>query len=153
MDSISDFQRLSSDIGHLWLIFKRRWKPSLMTSTAIFTVIAILAVLQKPSYEASGKILLKKGNVTSSLTESGKQISELDSVGSSDPISTEIEIIKSLPLIERVIKSANIRDDEGELLKPEAFIERRLSVQKRRGTDVLEIGYKSKSAQETATVV
>ncbi len=153
MDSISDFQHLSSDISHLLLIFKRRWKPALMTSVAIFTVIAILTVLQKPSYEASGKILLKKGNVTSSLTESGKQISELDSVGSSDPISTEIEIIKSLPLIERVIKSANIRDDEGELLKPEAFIERRLSVQKRRGTDVLEIGYKSKSAQETATVV
>jgi polysaccharide biosynthesis transport protein len=153
MESVSEFQRLSTDISHLWLIFKRRWKPALITSTAIFTVIAILTVLQKPSYEAKGKILLKKGNVTSSLTESGKQISELDSVGSSDPISTEIEIIKSLPLIERVIKEAHIRDDKGKLLKPEPFLERRLSVQKHRGTDVLEITYKSKSAQETATVV
>lgn len=153
MDSTSDFQRLLTDISHLCLIFKRRWKPALITSTAIFTVIAILTLLQKPSYEAHGKILLKKGNVTSSLTESGKQISELDSVGSSDPISTEIEIIKSLPLIERVIKEANVRDDKGELLKPEPFLERRLSVQKRRGTDVLEIAYKSKSAQETAMVV
>jgi capsular exopolysaccharide synthesis family protein len=153
MDSASEFQNLKTDLNRLWLIFKRRWKPALITSSTIFVVIAILTFLQKPSYEASGKILLKKTNVTSSLTESGKEISELNSVGSSDPISTEIEIIKSLPLVERVIKEANILDDEGELLKPEAFLERRLSVQKKRGTDVLELAYKSKSAQETATVV
>lgn len=153
MDSVSDFQRFTADINHLWLIFKRRWKPALITSTTIFTVIAILTVLQKPSYEATGKILLKKSNVTSSLTEPGKEISELDSVGSSDPVATEIEIVKSLPLIERVIKEANVRDDDGELLKPEPFLERRLSVAKRRGTDVLELAYKSKSAQESATVI
>lgn len=153
MDSASDFQRFTADISHLWSIFKRRWKPALITSTTIFTVIAILTALQKPSYEASGKILLSKRNVTSSLTESGKEISELNSVGSSDPVSTEIEIITSLPLIERVIKDANVRDDEGELLKPEPFLERRLSVKKRRGTDVLELAYKSKSAQESATVI
>jgi capsular exopolysaccharide synthesis family protein len=153
MDSASDFQRFTADISHLWSIFKRRWKPALITSTTIFTVIAILTALQKPSYEASGKILLSKRNVTSSLTEPGKEISELNSVGSSDPVSTEIEIITSLPLIERVIKDANVRDDEGELLKPEPFLERRLSVKKRRGTDVLELAYKSKSAQESATVI
>jgi polysaccharide biosynthesis transport protein len=153
MDSATDFQRFTTDISHLWSIFKRRWKPALITSTTIFTVIAILTALQKPSYEASGKILLSKRNVTSSLTEPGKEISELNSVGSSDPVSTEIEIITSLPLIERVIKDANVRDDEGELLKPEPFLERRLAVKKRRGTDVLELAYKSKSAQESATVV
>jgi polysaccharide biosynthesis transport protein len=153
MESASDFQRFTADISHLWSIFKRRWKPALITSTTIFTVIAILTALQKPSYEASGKILLSKRNVTSSLTEPGKEISELNSVGSSDPVSTEIEIITSLPLIERVIKDANVRDDEGELLKPEPFLERRLSVKKRRGTDVLELAYKSKSAQESATVI
>jgi polysaccharide biosynthesis transport protein len=153
MESASDFQHFTADISHLWSIFKRRWKPALITSTTIFTVIAILTALQKPNYEATGKILLSKRNVTSTLTEPGKEISELDSVGSSDPISTEIEIIKSLPLIERVIKEANVRDDEGELLKPESFLERRLAVEKRRGTDVLELSYKSKSAQESSTVV
>jgi polysaccharide biosynthesis transport protein len=153
MDSASDFQRFTTDISHLWSIFRRRWKPALITSVSIFTVIAILTALQKPKYEATGKILLSKGNVTSSLTEPGKEISELESVGGSDPVATEIEIIKSQPIIERVIKEANVRDNDGELLKPEPFLERRLTVTKRRGTDVLELAYKSQSPQETATVV
>lgn len=152
MDSVSEFQRFTTDISRLWLIFKRRWKPALITSTAIFTFITILTVLQKPSYEASGKMLWKKRTITSSLTASGREIGELNSVAGTDPIATEIEIMKSLPLVERVIKELNLRDNDGESLEAEVFLQKFLTVSKRRGTDVLEISYKSKSAQEAAAV-
>jgi polysaccharide biosynthesis transport protein len=153
MESVSEFQRFSSDFQNFLSILKRRWKPAFYGAGTIFTAVVILTIFQGPSYETSGKILLVKRNSTSSLTESGKDIGELNSVGSSDPVSNEIEIISSLPIAKRTIQDLQLKDTKGDLLEPEEFVEKNLTIEKVKGTDVLKVTYKSKSSQEAAAVV
>ncbi|WP_404788152.1 GumC family protein [Altericista sp. CCNU0014] len=153
MESTSEFQRFASDLQNLLSIVKRRGKPALAGAGAIFSAVVLLIIIQGPSYETSGKILLEKRNSTSSLTESGKEIGELNSVGSSDPVSNEMEIIRSLPIAQRTIQDLQLKDEKGRPLEPETFLEKKLTVEKIRGTDLLKITYKSKAPQEAAAVV
>jgi polysaccharide biosynthesis transport protein len=152
MESTPELQRLLSDLQSLSSVLKRRWKPAIAGSGIVFGVIVLLTILQGPSYEASGKVLLEKRNSSSSLTESGKEIGELSSVGTSDPVSNEMEIIRSLPIAQRTINDLGLKDEKGKPLEPEAFVEKKLTVEKVKGTDILKVTYKSKSPQEAAGV-
>jgi capsular exopolysaccharide synthesis family protein len=153
MESNSELQRFQSDLKHLLLIVKRRWRPALAGSGAVFCLAAIVTFIQGPTYEASGKLLLEKRSPTSSLTESGKELSDLISVGSSDPVASEMEVIRSVPIAEKVIDVLMLKDEKGDPVKPELFAERKMSVKKLRETDILKIAYKSKSPTEAAEVV
>jgi polysaccharide biosynthesis transport protein len=152
MESTPELQHLLSDLQSLSSVLKRRWKPAIAGSGIVFGGIVLLTILQGPSYEASGKVLLEKRNSSSSLTESGKEIGELSSVGSSDPVSNEMEIIRSLPIAQRTINELNLKDTKGDPLEPTAFVEQKLTVEKVKGTDILKVTYKSKSPQEAAGV-
>jgi polysaccharide biosynthesis transport protein len=152
MESTPELQHLLSDLQSLSSVLKRRWKPAVAGSGVVFGVIVLLTILQGPSYEASGKVLLEKRNSSSSLTESGKEIGELSSVGSSDPVSNEMEIIRSLPIAQRTINELSLKDAKGDPLEPIVFVEQKLTVEKVKGTDVLKVTYKSKLPQEAAGV-
>lgn len=153
MEINSELQRFQSDLRFLLSIIKRRWRPALVGSGSIFCLAAVFTFIQGPSYEANGKILLEKRNSTSSLTESGKELSDLMSIGSSDPVANEMEVIRSIPIAQKVISELNLKDETGRLLMPETFAEKKMTVKKIRETDVLKISYKSKSAKEAAKVV
>lgn len=136
------------DFRQYWFAIRRRWLPA----TAVFGFVVLLTslnmLLQKPVYEAKGKLLIKKtDNVTSAITGENSEQKELSSVGNkSDPLSTEVELIRSAPVVRKAIASLNLE------LKPKEFLER-LSVQEIEGTDILEISYKSPEPQEAAIAV
>ena len=142
------------DFKKYWLILRRRWLPATSVFVLIVLLTTMVAFLKKPTYEAQGRLRFKKKNVTSGLvTEAGAKIGELETLNVlNSPVDTEAEAIRSVPLLQKTIKVLNLKDKKGALLKPEDFL-KVLTVKNLKGTDVLEISFKSKSPDEAAKVV
>ncbi|GAP96999.1 GumC family protein [Leptolyngbya sp. NIES-2104] len=141
------------DFQNYWLIVKRRWKPT----AAIFAVAligsSIIASLQKPSYVADGKLLLR-ANRLPSLTglggESAGRISNLTM--QSNPVRTEAQTVLSRPIIQRTIDALKLTDASGKPLHPDSLA-RSIKVKDVSGTDVLEITYEDQNAAKAAAVI
>ncbi|MDY6901395.1 MAG: polysaccharide biosynthesis tyrosine autokinase [Cyanobacteriota bacterium] len=141
------------DLGQYWLILKRRWLPALIVTSSVLGLAAFVTFRQKPVYQAEGKLRFNKNNNVSSLSGLGGQIGELSGITNlSNPLDTEAEVIQSHPLIKETIDKLNLKDKEGETLTHEALL-KQLQVKSIRGTDVLQLSYKSTDPQEAANVV
>jgi polysaccharide biosynthesis transport protein len=57
----------SLDFQRYWIVLKRRWLPALLVGSSVFGLAATITFLQKPVYEAEGKLLFNKTNRVSSL--------------------------------------------------------------------------------------
>ena len=141
------------DLGQYWLILKRRWLPALLVTSSVLVLAAFVTFRQKPVYQAESKLRFNKSNNVSSLSGLGGQIGELSGITNlSNPLDTEAEVIQSHPLIKETINKFNLKNKEGEALTYEAFL-KQLTVKTIRGTDVLQLSYKSTDPQEAANVV
>jgi len=80
-----------------WQILKRRWLPALVVFASVLALTSYSVLKEKPVYEAEGKLLFKKTNPASALTELGKEIGQLTPAAEqSNPLTTEIELIRSV---------------------------------------------------------
>jgi polysaccharide biosynthesis transport protein len=143
------------DLKQYWLILRRRWVPALIVMGSVTTLTALITFLQKPVYEAEGKVLLKKDSGISSALDSSKlgSLGELAGIGDkSNPISTESEIIKSAPVVRSVIQTLRLQDDDGKPLKPEDFL-KKLTISNAKETDIIKLAYKSTDPKEATDVV
>ena len=148
---MKDLESLDIDFAAYLQTLKRRWKPG----ASIFFLTVALATFAttrlKPSYTAQGKILFKADR-TPALTL-GEEESEISSIVSNEnPLSTQIEIIYSDPLLQKTVETLNLSDIEGEPLSLET-LESNLQVKIVGGTDVIRLAYQSKDPQQTAVVV
>lgn len=136
-----------------WQILKRRWLPALVVFASILALVSYAILKDKPLYEAEGKLLLKKTTAGSSLTELGKEIGQLTPAAEqSNPLTTEIEVIRSTEIVEKTINKLHLKDEDGKHLKTKEFL-KILTVASVRGADILTISYKSKDPKEAAAVV
>lgn len=146
------------DFQQYWFILKRRWLPAVAIFGSVVGITTLHTFSQNPVYEARGRLLIKTAdNVTSAITgedsDSQKQIGELSSVGrESDPLKTETEVIRSLPIAQRTIATLNLKDEQGVFLKPEKLSES-LGLENVPGTDILQLSYQSAAPEEAAVVV
>jgi polysaccharide biosynthesis transport protein len=141
------------DFQQYWSIFKRRWLPTTIIFASIFGLSAVSTLTQKPIYEAEGKLRLDKNNSLSSLTGVAEKVGEISGVTNlSNPLETEAEIIRSNPIVEKVISDLGLKDKKGKSLKIESFV-KLLKVKSVRGTDVLQISYNSEKPEEAAAVI
>ena len=62
-------EAIDINLQNLWLSIKRRWLPAAGVFGCVLGCSAVAASLQQPVYQAQGKILLKKIDTASSLTE------------------------------------------------------------------------------------
>ncbi len=136
-----------------WLILKRRWLPASVVFASVFALTVLSLLLQKPVYEAEGKLLFKKTSTTSSITGLGTDVGQLNPLQKeSTPVDTEAEIIRSVPIIQKTITRLDLKDFGGAPLKLQNFLQQ-LNVSNIRGTDVLQISYKATDPEKTAAVV
>ncbi|WP_404786045.1 GumC family protein [Altericista sp. CCNU0014] len=143
------------DLKQYWLILRRRWVPALIVMGGVTTLTALITFLQKPVYEAEGKVLLKKDSGITSALESSNlgSLGELAGIGDkSNPISTESEIIKSRPVVQAVIQTLRLQDDDGKVLKLKDFL-KKLTVSNAKETDIISVAYKSTDPKEATAVV
>ncbi|MEG4111986.1 MULTISPECIES: polysaccharide biosynthesis tyrosine autokinase [unclassified Microcoleus] len=136
-----------------WQILKRRWLPALVVFASVIALVSYSAIEEKPIYEAEGKLLFKKTTPGSALTELGKEIGQLTPAAEqSNPLTTEIELVRSLEIIEKTINILQLKDEENNHLKTKDFL-KNLTVATIRGADILRISYKHKNPQIAADVV
>lgn len=147
----SDLQNFIADLQSLYLSFYRRWPAAILTFISVAVLVSAYTYLKGVSYESSGKILLEREKSTSSLIDT--EIGELTAIGGNDPLETEVEIMRSVPVVQRVIDALDLTDDEGVPLKPENLVRKRLKIEKIRGTDLLKVSYTSDDPQEAADFV
>ena len=147
-------EAIDINIQNLWLVIKRRWLPAAGVFGCVLGVSALAASCQKPVYTAQGKILLKKIDHASSLTDFSQtdhtQLEPLTQEG--NPANTEIEIISSLRLAKNTIDALKLKDEEGYTLKPTDFIGQ-LKLKNIPSTDVVQVAYESQNPKKAAAIV
>ncbi len=146
-------ETIDLDFQKLWLILKRRWLPAASVFSCVVVLATVVASMQKSVYEAQGKLLFKKRDQISTLTGVDQQIGELDALAAkSNPLNTEIEIIRSIPFLEKTIAALSLKTEDGFPLKPQ-LLASEIALQNLPLTDVLQVSYQSTNPEEAAAVV
>jgi uncharacterized protein involved in exopolysaccharide biosynthesis len=152
-------ESIDLDLSHYLLVMKRRWIPavSIFASTVVLGILATSLV--KPSYQAEGRLLFKNAtfkvvgsNLVPSTNEGGESGDLKPLVSTQNPISTQMEVLSSRPLLQRVIEQLKLKNSRGKALEV-ADIQPALSTKIVGGSDVLQINYKSRDPKQAASVV
>lgn len=156
MSTQSFREEVDIDLQRYAQVLKRRWLPAVGVFSTVAVLSTLAALSQQPSYVAAGRVLVKIDR-TSSLTgldaAGAAAIGRQGAVGSdTDPIATQVETIRSLPIAEATITALRLADDEGQPLSPVGFLEV-LTVKPIPGTDMIEIGYQDEDPERAAAVV
>mgnify|MGYP003492833118 FL=1 len=131
---------------------KRRWKPALAVFLLTLGVAGCLSLLQKETYEAEGKLLFKQKSA-GAIGEIGKEAGTLNTIlNDQTPLSTQIQVLESEPVIQQVIDRQKLTDQNGEPLKPEDF-RKKLVAEVVGGTDVVGVSYKHPDPKVASNVV
>lgn len=150
-------ESLDLDLNRYFAGLKRRWFLAVNILTATVALSALSTTLLKPSYEAEGKLLFKVPafriigeNLLASGSEGEGDLKSL--VSNQNPINTEIEVLSSPMILQKVIEELNLKNKEGQPLKS-TTLESGLSLKIIGGTDVLRVAYKSRNPEEGAAIV
>ncbi|MBD2625714.1 polysaccharide biosynthesis tyrosine autokinase [Anabaena variabilis FACHB-164] len=145
------------DLSRYLLMIKRQWIPAASIFVATIALSALATTRLQPSYEAEGKLLFKLpsfqvlgNNLLRSNSEGEGDLKSL--VSTQNPISTEIEVISSRPLLQQTIDKLGLKNKKGEVLEVED-LQKSLTLKIVGGTDVLKLTYKSRDPKEAAVVV
>ncbi|ELS05514.1 capsular exopolysaccharide biosynthesis protein [Xenococcus sp. PCC 7305] len=137
----------------LWLVVMRRWKPALI----VFITISIAGIVAthnlKPIYEAKTQLKFKNTNFNSLLKETTSTNTDLvPGKEQEDSVITELELLRSLPLIQKTISELQLKNKQGELLTPEQLQEK-LQVKQLDNTEIIEVSYQASQQKVAAQVV
>jgi polysaccharide biosynthesis transport protein len=141
------------DFRQYWPILKRRWPVTAVVMSSVFGLSALATFSQKPIYESQAKLLFNKQSGVSSLTGLSSQVGELSGLTNfSNPVDTEAEVIRSYPIIQKTITTLNLKDNKGKPLSMDVFL-KLLKLKTIRGTDVMQLSYRSTKPEEAASVI
>jgi polysaccharide biosynthesis transport protein len=135
------------------LVIKRRWLPGALVFVTIVPATMLALSLKPPIYNADGQLKFARTNPTSSLTGVGQDIGSLQPLGDkSNPLNTEAEVIRSLPIVQATIGKLNLRNAAGKPLQRSDFLSS-LTLTVVPGTDILKVTYKDRDPQRVADIV
>ncbi len=142
------------EIQKYWLILNRRKLPAGIVFVSIVVLSVFITLSTKPVYEAGGQILLKRKSSASSIGDLGEKLGQLEAfTNKSSPIDTEMEVIRSVPIIQKTIDELKLKSDvDGKDLLFTDFL-KRLKVKNTRTTDIIELSYQDLDPQKAAIVV
>ncbi|MEO1182282.1 MAG: Wzz/FepE/Etk N-terminal domain-containing protein, partial [Cyanobacteria bacterium J06636_28] len=123
------------DFQKYWLVLKRRWIPALFAFSAAIGLAMLAALSEESAYQAEGRVLIKRDR-SSSLT--GLTEGDLGQVErlTQEPLETQAELVRSLPVMAAAVDALGLETDEGEPVEPSSLL-RRVDVKPVPGTDVL----------------
>lgn len=141
------------DFRRYWQAVRRRWIPAAGIAAVVLALTAAAIAAQKASYTATGKLLMKPDETPSLTGLDSSEMREFEPLTiQSNPLKTEIEIIKSQPLIQKAINRLNLRNADGSAPAASA-VSAQLEVDVSGGTDVLNIAYSSDDPELAAVMV
>lgn len=136
------------NLKQYWLTLKQRWLIALLVFGAVTSLAALVAATQKKVYQADAQLWFQTSR-SPILTGLNKDVSigRLEALTlQNNPLDTQAEIVRSVPVLEEVIKSLNLTSSP-------QVLARQLEVKGVVGTDVLKVSYKSSDPKLAATVV
>ena len=140
------------EIQKLSFIFKRRWKIGVGIVISSLVLSTIAAIQTKPQHEAVAKLLFKNSRA-SELTGIKENIDEFESLEvNANPIVSEIEVIKSIPVVQKTIADLDLTDSSGEALEPKTFLAK-LETNPLPGSDVVAVAYQNSDPNLALNVV
>ncbi|MDF5706276.1 MAG: polysaccharide biosynthesis tyrosine autokinase [Nostoc sp. S4] len=147
-------QESSKSFDNYGQILKRRWIPALSVFICVFVILQVATFFKKPYYLAEGKLKFQRINTTSSLTGVGTEIGKLEPLvdDKSNPLNTEAEVIRSIPVLKNTIIRLNLKNNNNAQLKTKQFLQM-LTVKEIKGADILSISYKDTNPEIAAKVV
>ncbi len=132
---------------------KRRWKPALAIFLLTLGVTGALSLLQRKTYQAEGKLLFKQNSAVGNLEEIGGDAGALNAlVNDQTPLTTQIQILESEPVVQEVIDRQKLTDNDGDPLKVKDF-RKKLTAEVVGGTDVVAISYKHADPEMASKIV
>ncbi|MGL4882423.1 MAG: GumC family protein, partial [Waterburya sp.] len=146
---------ISLGADQYWEIIKRRWLPGSVAFLSVLILGIVATSLKKDVYEAEAKLKFKGNTVSSSLTEVSRALEEFSPIAEKgNPIDTEAEVLRSVPLIKKTINDPELllTDEEGNKLSVAAFQEK-LTVGSITATDILQVSYASNDPGKAAQIV
>ncbi|MEL6494404.1 MAG: polysaccharide biosynthesis tyrosine autokinase, partial [Cyanobacteria bacterium J06623_7] len=145
----------SLDTERYWQMLKRRWVPGSLVFLAVLTLGVVASTMKKSVYEADAKIKFKGSSVNDTLSDVSKALGAFSPIAEEgNPIDTEAEVLRSVPLIKKTINDPELqlKNDAGEKLSVTDFL-KKLKVGSIAATDILEVSYVSEDPEEAAKVV
>jgi succinoglycan biosynthesis transport protein ExoP len=137
------------------LAWKRYWKPAVGALVLTMLLSGCIATLLKTTYQAKGKLLFRIDR-TGSLTGLQKENQDEEDLKplliNQTPLTTQVEVITSNPLLQETINRVKLTNNKGELIAPKELKDR-LKIKILGGSDVVEISYTNRNAQTAADVV
>lgn len=128
------------DFNRYWQVLKRRWIPATATFAGIFALSLIAALTSEDVYQAEARLLIKPDRSDEIIGIKGVSQNIEGLTEEKDPIETEAEILQSRPIIEKLIRELDLRNDSGEPLTYKN-IKSALEVKPVIGTDLLQVTY------------
>ena len=147
------------DLSNYVFAVKRRWVPAVSIFAGTVALSLIAAALMKPSYQAEGRLLFKNpafkvigSSVAPNNMEGGDAGDLKPLVATQNPITTQMEVLTSQPLLQKLIEQLELKNDKGKPIKVSdlkpAFTTKIVG-----GSDVLQVDYKNRDPKQAATVV
>lgn len=140
------------DLQSYWLVLKRRWLVAAGVFAATVGVAGLATSLQRPSYEANGRVLVQS-NRTTSLTGVGERVGTLEALRrEGNPLDTQAAVVTSYPILQRVIDTLQLKNAQGRPLEPEE-LSRQIKVEPVPTTDILDLKFSDDDPEMAANVV
>lgn len=142
---------LDVNLNEYLVKIRRRWKPALAVFLLTLGVAGALSLLQEKTYQAQGKLLFRKN--APGVGEIGEQAGTLEPIlNDQTPLSTQLQVLESEPVIQQVIDRQKLTNEEGEPIDPKD-LRRKLNTGVIGGTDVVEISYSDPDPKKASEVV
>jgi capsular exopolysaccharide synthesis family protein len=151
-------EAIDLNLSHYLLAVKRHWLPAMSIFASTFALSILAASQLKPSYQAQGRLLFKNSNfkvVGSNLIPSNSEGESGDLkplVSTQNPISTQMEVIGSTPLLQKTAERLNRQYPQAKRLEA-SDIQAGLTSRIVGGSDILQIDYKGRNPEEAASIV
>lgn len=137
-------------LDYVTIILRRKW---IIISSFVVVVAAVAAYvfLTQPVYESECKILLIDDNGKNALADFAMADIMLQTLGKSDPLLTQIEILKTRPIFEETIKRCKLRTENNDLISVDDF-SKRFKFDYIKATNIITIAYRD-TDRENAPVI
>lgn len=158
---------LTIDFGQLLYIIWHHKYTILACYIVIISLTIIITLFLPKKYEASAKLLINKSSSTNlseinpfvltEISKGGALTSSLLGGISSSGLDDDIQIIKSPLVLEKVIKENNLKyltgPKEGQYLDVDDFLNKSIDIENKKGTNILNISYKSSDPKVAYQIV
>jgi capsular exopolysaccharide synthesis family protein len=141
------------ELGRWRQILRRRWCWGAATFTAVVAMTSLGSIAQKPVYQAQARLSLNEVGQASPSAYVENHLGNLSTFsGKGQDQATTVALSRSMPMIQKIIRSLNLKDPEGNLLSSDAFL-KQLTIVRLQNSTLLTLTYDSEDPHQAIAVV